>query len=212
MRAGRGWGTVKKTFHVCGKRTLSRGQRREARQALVQVSTLTWRTDGRECGLEADGQVGGHHRDLGMWGHHSTPQHMVEKKGWFHISECGNSLGEGCSRRKNFWAGFTLRSGRLQHPWVCDAKSRKTGMTHLLGGKCVNCMGFCGSSSYMTRQLCTSESLWLIIINQSGDFSGPVAKTPCSQCRGLSLTRGQAIRSHILQLRPGMHKWINKCF
>ena len=191
----------------CSKRTLSRGQRWEAWQALIQVSTLTWRTDGREGGLEAGGRVGGHHRDLGTWWHHSTPQHMVEKKGWFHISGCGNSLGEGCSRRKNFWAGVTLRSGRLQHLWVCAAKSRKTGMTQLLGGKCVNWMGFCGSSSYMTRQLCTREGLGLTIINQWGDFSGgPVAKIPCSQCRGLSLTLGQATRSHILQLRPGTRK------
>ena len=106
VRAGRGKDS-QENLSCCSKRTLSRGQRWEAWQALIQVSTLTWRTDGREGGLEAGGRVGGHHRDLGTWWHHSTPQHMVEKKGWFHISGCGNSLGEGCSRRKNFWAGVT---------------------------------------------------------------------------------------------------------
>ena len=119
MGAGRRQGIVKKTFHVCSKRTLSRGQRWETWQALIQVSTLTWRTDGREGGLEAGGQVGGHHRDLGMWWYPSTPQQMVEKKGWFHISGHSNSLGEGWTRRKNFWAGFTLRSGRLQRLSLC---------------------------------------------------------------------------------------------
>ena len=42
------------------------------------------------------------------------------------------------------------------------------------------------------------------------DFpGGPVAKTPCSQCRGLGSTPGQGTRSHMLQLRPCADK-INK--
>ena len=45
---------------------------------------------------------------------------------------------------------------------------------------------------------------------QERDFSGgPVAKTPCSQCRGLGLDsqcEGQGTRSSMLQLRPGAAK------
>ena len=34
-----------------------------------------------------------------------------------------------------------------------------------------------------------------------GDPGGPVAKTPCSQCRGPRFDPGQGTRSHMLQLK-----------
>ena len=39
------------------------------------------------------------------------------------------------------------------------------------------------------------------------DFpGGPVAKTLCSQCKGLGSIPGQGTRAHMLQLRPGTAK------
>ena len=39
------------------------------------------------------------------------------------------------------------------------------------------------------------------------DFpGGPVAKTLCSQCKGLGSIPGQGARAHMLQLRPGTAK------
>ena len=44
-------------------------------------------------------------------------------------------------------------------------------------------------------------------IRNLGDFPrGPVAKTPCSQRRGLGLIPGQGTRSHMPQLRPSTAK------
>ena len=45
----------------------------------------------------------------------------------------------------------------------------------------------------------------MIICSNFREFaSGPVAKTPCSQCRGPGLIPGQGTSSHILQLRVCM--------